>query len=177
MSRIGRMPLDLPEGVSVARAGRSLSLKGKLGQLSFSIPEGIKVEIEQTRLQVSPIRDGVRERALWGTVRAVLGNMAQGVSKGFTKDLEMSGVGYRASVQGQVLDMQMGFSHPVKIEIPQDLKVTCPKPTQISVFGIDRQKVGAMAARVRSIRPPEPYKGKGIKYTTETILRKEGKKK
>ena len=177
MSRIGRALVSLPRDVHVGFSDSEAWVKGKLGELRCNIPQEVELSLEGRTLKVSPRGRSLRERALWGTLRATLANMVRGVSEGFSKNLDINGVGYRAAVQSTTLELQLGFSHEVNIPIPDGIQIKCAKPTQISVFGIDRQKVGAIAATIRSLRPPEPYKGKGIKYAEETVLRKEGKKK
>jgi large subunit ribosomal protein L6 len=177
MSRIGKHPVSLPSGVSVDVAGQTVTAKGKLGTLKLVVSNEIVTTLEDGKVWVKPKNDSQRARTLWGTTRALVNNMVNGVSKGFTVNLEINGVGYRAAVQGKVLTLQLGYSHEVVFPIPDDVKITCEKPTAISITGADRQRVGQMAAVIRSYRKPEPYKGKGIKYETETVRRKEGKKK
>jgi large subunit ribosomal protein L6 len=177
MSRIGKNPVTVPSGVSIDIAGQTVTAKGKLGTLKLVVSNEIVTTLEDGKVWVKPKNDSQRARTLWGTTRALVNNMVNGVSKGFTVNLEINGVGYRAAVQGKVLTLQLGYSHEVVFPIPDDVKITCEKPTAISITGADRQRVGQMAAVIRSYRKPEPYKGKGIKYETETVRRKEGKKK
>lgn len=177
MSRIGKYPVPLPKGVEVTIADGVLTAKGGLGSQSYPLPEEIEVTQEDGAVVVKPASSTAHARALWGTTRANLRNLLQGVSQGFTRNLEISGVGYRAAVSGQTLTLQLGYSHDVVFPIPEGITIKCEKPTSITISGSDRQKVGQVAAVIRGYRPPEPYKGKGIKYAEETILRKEGKKK
>ncbi len=177
MSRIGKHPVPVPAGVTVAVEGNQVRAKGRLGELAQRLPEEVSVALEGGRLVVKPRGDAQRARAMWGLSRTLLANLVKGVSEGFSRKLEISGVGYRAAADGRILTLQLGFSHDVKYAIPPDIKVTCETPTQITISGADRQKVGQIAAEIRGFRKPEPYKGKGIKYAEEVILRKEGKKK
>jgi len=177
MSRVGKHPVPVPAGVQISIADQTLTAKGKLGQLSLAISSDIATTVEDGHVVVKPANDTKRAKVLWGTTRALVSNMVTGVSKGFTVGLEINGVGYRAAVQGKNLNLQLGYSHDIIFPIPEDVSITCEKPTAISVTGADKQRVGAVAAKIRSFRGPEPYKGKGVKYTTETIRRKEGKKK
>ena len=177
MSRIGKNPAPVASGVSVDIAGQTVTAQGKLGTLKLVVSNEILTTLEDGKVWVKPKSDTKRARTLWGTTRALVNNMVNGVSKGFTVNLEINGVGYRAAVQGKTLNLQLGYSHEVRFPIPDDVKITCEKPTAISLTGADRQRVGQMAAVIRGYRKPEPYKGKGIKYETETVRRKEGKKK
>jgi len=177
MSRVGKNPVTIPQGVTIDLAGNTLTAKGKLGSLSLNIAPEISANVEAGTVVITPANDTKRARMLWGTTRALVNNMVNGVSKGFTVGLEINGVGYRASVQGKILNLQLGYSHDIMFDIPPDVTITCEKPTAITVAGADKQRVGAVAAKIRSFRRPEPYKGKGVKYATETIRRKEGKKK
>jgi large subunit ribosomal protein L6 len=177
MSRVGKNPVAIPSGVNVDLAGNTLTAKGKLGTLQLVVSNEVTASIEDGKVWVRPKSETKRARTLWGTTRALVNNMVQGVSNGFTVNLEINGVGYRAAVQGKNLNLQLGFSHDVAYPIPDDVKIVCEKPTSISITGANRQRVGQIAAEIRSYRPPEPYKGKGIKYDYETIRRKEGKKK
>jgi len=177
MSRIGKNPVALPQGVDVQIASGVLTAKGKLGTLQMNLSSEVTTTVEDGKVWVKPNSETKRARALWGTTRAIVNNMVAGVSKGFEKNLEISGVGYRAAVQGKTLNLQLGYSHDVQFPIPDDVKIVCEKPTTIKITGADRQRVGQVAAVIRGYRKPEPYKGKGIKYDTETIRRKEGKKK
>ena len=177
MSRIGKNPVAIPQGVEVKVAGAVLTAKGKLGTLTINLPGDVTTTVEDGKVWVKPNTETKRARALWGTTRAIVNNMVTGVSKGFQKNLEINGVGYRAAVQGKNLNLQLGYSHDVQFPIPSDVKIVCEKPTSIQISGADKQRVGQVAAVIRGFRKPEPYKGKGIKYDTETIRRKEGKKK
>ena len=177
MSRIGKNPVPIPQGVTVEMAGQILTAKGKLGTLQIPVNPEVTASVEDGKVWVKPNSETKRARMLWGTTRALVNNMVAGVSKGFTVNLEINGVGYRAAVQGKNLVLQLGYSHDVTFPIPNDIKITCEKPTSIMITGADRQRVGQIAAVLRAYRKPEPYKGKGIKYETETVRRKEGKKK
>ena len=178
MSRVGKNPVSIPAGVEVSIDGSVIKAKGKLGELSYEFLSGeVSVEKTDDGVQVKNLSESKRSRSLWGTTRARIQNLVTGVSEGFKKDLEIVGVGYRAAVQGSDLQLQLGFSHDVKYPIPQGIKVTCERPTAIRIEGVDKQIVGQIAAEIRSYRPPEPYKGKGVRYADEFILRKEGKKK
>ena len=176
MSRVGKNPITIPSGVEVNLVGRELAVKGKQGALQFTIPAEIKTTIEENAIAFTLDRDTKQARAFWGLTRAMVANIVKGVSEGFTKVLEINGVGYRAAVKGNKLDLSLAFSHPVEMDIPSDLKVEV-KGNEIFITGVDKQKVGQFAAEVRAWRKPEPYKGKGIKYKEEHIIRKEGKKK
>jgi large subunit ribosomal protein L6 len=177
MSRVGKNPVAIPSGVDIDLAGSTLTAKGKLGTLQLVVSNEVTASVEDGKVWVRPKSETKRARTLWGTTRALVNNMVQGVSTGFTVNLEINGVGYRAAVQGKNLNLQLGFSHDVQYPIPDDVKIVCEKPTSISITGASRQRVGQIAAEIRGYRPPEPYKGKGIKYDYETIRRKEGKKK
>ena len=177
MSRIGKHPVAVPDGVEVAIAGQSVTVKGKLGELSRTLADEVEVSREGDLIWVKPRDDGRRARAMWGLSRSLVNNMVNGVSQGFTRSLEINGVGYRAAVDGDTLNLQLGYSHDIKVAIPGDITIVCERPTAIKVSGMDRQRVGQIAADIRSLRKPEPYKGKGIKYVDEYIFRKEGKKK
>jgi large subunit ribosomal protein L6 len=177
MSRVGKYPVVVPKGVTVSLAGQELSVKGKLGTSTLHITDDVEAKIEGDRVVVKPRHETKRARMMWGTTRAHINNMVKGVVDGFTVNLEINGVGYRAAVQGKTLQLQLGYSHEVDYPIPADIAIKCEKPTSIAITGRDRQKVGQVAAEIRAYRSPEPYKGKGIKYDTETIRRKEGKKK
>jgi large subunit ribosomal protein L6 len=177
MSRVGKYPVVVPSGVTVSLAGTNVSVKGKLGESSLQLVEDVEAGLDGDQLWVKPKGENKRARMMWGTTRALLNNMVKGVSDGWTINLEINGVGYRAAVQGKVLNLQLGYSHDINYPIPDGIVVKCEKPTAISITGKDRQVVGQIAAEIRAFRGPEPYKGKGVKYDTETILRKEGKKK
>ena len=177
MSRVGKNPVTIPQGVTVDVASGVATVKGKLGTLKLPITKEVEVSVQDGKVFVQPANENQQSRIMWGTTRANLRNMVEGVSKGYSKSLEISGVGYRAAVQGKNLQLQMGYSHDVSYPIPEGITIKCEKPTSIQISGFDKQKVGQVAAEIRAVRPPEPYKGKGIKYDRETILRKEGKKK
>jgi large subunit ribosomal protein L6 len=177
MSRIGKNPVVIPEGVALEFSGQTLTAKGRLGTLSLVVSNEVTATIADGNVTVEPKDESIRARAMWGTTRALVNNMVTGVAAGFTRNLEINGVGYRASVQGNSLNLQLGYSHDINYPIPADVKIACERPTAITITGADRQRVGQVAAEIRAFRPPEPYKGKGIKYSDETIRRKEGKKK
>ena len=177
MSRIGKHPVPIPDGVTVEISGRQVTAKGKLGELHVTLMEEVEVKRDGDQIVVRPRDDSDRAQQMWGTARSVVNNLVTGVAEGFTRGLEINGVGYRAQVQGKDLVLQLGFSHEVRYPVPEGITVQCPDQTHISVSGADKQRVGQTAAEIRAFRPPEPYKGKGIKYADEYILRKEGKKK
>jgi large subunit ribosomal protein L6 len=177
VSRVGKYPVAVPSGVTVAIAGRVLSAKGKLGELKLDLSDEIDAALENNEVVVKPRSDSKRARTMWGTTRALVNNMVKGVSQGFTRKLEINGVGYRAAVQGKDLVLQLGYSHEIKYPIPPGITIAAEKPTLLAITGADRQRVGQVAADIRGFRGPEPYKGKGVKYEDETIRRKEGKKK
>lgn len=177
MSRVGKYPVAMPSGVECQLTADKLSLKGKLGQLEMPLSRLIKVVNSEGSLTVTPVNDSQEARAMWGTTRKNIANMVRGVTEGFVRRLEIQGVGYRAALQGNSLSLQLGHSHDVDYAIPAGITIKCPKPTQIEIEGIDVQKVGQVAAEIRAYRPPEPYKGKGVRYDNEYVLRKEGKKK
>jgi large subunit ribosomal protein L6 len=177
MSRIGKHPVAVPDGVTVAVEGQTVSAKGKLGALAVTLPPEVVIAHEAGEVAVTPRDQEKRSRAMWGMSRSLVHNLIKGVSDGYTRKLEISGVGYRAAVDGRVLNLQLGFSHDIKFAIPEDIKIACETPTAVTISGADKQRVGQIAAEIRGFRPPEPYKGKGVKYAEERILRKEGKKK
>lgn len=177
MSRVGKHPVDIPGGVSVDIAGRQVTVKGKLGELQARMMDEVTITQEGSQLLVRPRTDTKRARMMWGTARTVVHNLVNGVNQGFSKRLEIQGVGYRAQVQGRDLVLQLGYSHEVRYPVPDGITVECPDPTHIVVRGADRQMVGQVAAEVRNFRKVEPYKGKGIRYADEIVRRKEGKKK
>ncbi len=177
MSRIGKEPIPVPEGVSVQVNNDSVSVKGKHGELNLKLVPEVTATLENNIVEVRPNDESTRSRSMWGMQRTLVANMIHGVSHGFSTELEINGVGYRAQVQGKNLQLQLGFSHDVIYPIPEGITITCEKPTSVKVFGAEKQRVGQVAAEIRSWRPPEPYKGKGIKYIDEYIFRKEGKKK
>ena len=175
MSRIGVKPVAIPQNVKVSLMKSCVEVEGSKGKLQFPIYMRIKVAVEDNQVKVSRIGNGKHERALHGLTRAMIANMIQGVNVGFVKELEMSGVGYRGQLSGKKLVLQLGFSHPVEYVIPEGIALEMPKPTKIVIKGIDKQKVGQAAAHIRAFLPPEPYKGKGIRYAGEQIRRKAGK--
>jgi len=177
MSRIGKKPVVVPAGVTAKVDGQLVSVKGAKGQLEFLVPDEVSVTQQDNAIKVDPRGDSKRARALWGTARARVNNIVVGVTKGFEKKLEITGVGYRAAVQGKNLQLALGYSHDVNFPIPAGITIVTPKPTEITISGIDKQQVGQIAAEIRALRGPEPYKGKGVKYVDEFIFRKEGKKK
>jgi large subunit ribosomal protein L6 len=177
MSRVGKYPVEIPAGVQLAIVGRTLTAKGKLGELKLELTDNVDAKIEGGKLTVAPRGNSTPARMMWGTTRALAASMVKGVSVGYTKSMEITGTGFRAAVQGKNLVMNLGFSHDVTYPIPDGIKISCEKPTSIKVEGVDKRKVGQVAAEIRSWREPEPYKGKGVKYDDETIRRKEGKKK
>jgi large subunit ribosomal protein L6 len=177
MSRIGKKPVAIPAGVTAKLDGQSIAVKGAKGELSFTAPEDVAVKVEGNLVHVTPHREDKRARAMWGTTRARIQNLVVGVTKGFEKKLEINGVGYKAAIAGKNLQLSLGFSHDVLYAIPTGVTITTPKPTEITIAGIDKRQVGQIAAEIRAYRGPEPYKGKGVKYVDEFIFRKEGKKK
>ena len=177
MSRVGKQPVYLPEGIEVDIIDNTILVKGKRGELKNNYPNTITVLKENNKIIISPKDETKDTKGSWGLIRTIINNMVTGVEKGFNKNLIVNGVGYRASVNEGILTLQLGYSHDIKLAIPDDLEVKCPKPTEIFVSGIDKQKVGQFASEIRAFRRPEPYKGKGIRYSDETIRRKEGKKK
>ena len=177
MSRIGKKAVALPSGVTANVEGQTIKVKGPKGALQVVLDDDVTVKMDKGAITVDPRTETKRARSLWGTQRTLVSNLMSGVTKGFEERLEISGVGYRAAVQGKTLQLQLGYSHDVNFPIPDDVTIKCDKPTSITITGRDKQRVGQIAAEIRSYREPEPYKGKGIKYDTETILRKEGKKK
>lgn len=176
MSRIGKRELVIPEGVTVNVNESTVNVSGKLGEMSLNIKPGIKVEANDGKVLVKRSNDTKEQKQLHGTTNANISNMLTGVSTGFKKELEINGVGYKFTVAGNTLTINAGYSHPVKMEAPTGIKLECPSQTELTVSGFDKQRVGEFAAKVREVREPEPYKGKGIKYKDETIRRKEGKK-
>ena len=177
MSRIGKHPVEVPKGVTVALAGRTITAKGKLGELKLDLSDEVDAAIADNKITVTPRSETKQSRTMWGTTRALLNNMVHGVATGFTRRLEINGVGYRAAVQGSDLTLQLGYSHEIKYKIPKGITIVAEKPTTLVVSGADRQRVGQVASEIRAWRGPEPYKGKGVKYEDEFIVRKEGKKK
>ncbi len=177
MSRIGKKPIAVPSGVTVTLDGQDVKVKGSKGELALTLVDDVKIEQGENGLVVEPRGDSKRARSMWGMSRTLVANMITGVSEGFVRELEINGVGYRAQMKGKDLQLQLGFSHDVLFPVPDGIKIECEKNTQIKISGIDKQQVGQVAAKIRGYRPPEPYKGKGVKYADEYIFRKEGKKK
>jgi large subunit ribosomal protein L6 len=177
MSRIGKKAVAVPSGITANVEGQTVKVKGPKGALSVVLPDEVSVKLDQGQIKVDPRSETKRARAQWGTSRTLVANLIAGVTKGFEQRLEINGVGYRAAVQGKNLQLALGYSHDVIYSIPEGITIATPKPVEIVITGIDRQKVGQVAAEIREFRPPEPYKGKGVKYATERIFRKEGKKK
>ena len=177
MSRIGKKPISLPQGVTATVNGQTVTVKGPKGQLAWTVAEEITVALEGTELTLGLRDETPRARAMWGLSRTLVNNMVVGVTSGYERVLELVGVGYRAAMKGQSLSMQLGFSHDIDIKPPEGVSFAVPRQTEIRISGIDKQVVGEMAARIRKIRPPEPYKGKGVRYAGEHVRRKEGKKK
>jgi large subunit ribosomal protein L6 len=177
MSRVGKKPVAVPAGVTASVSGQHVKVKGAKGELSFSAPEEVVVAMDNGLITVTPKGQDKRSRAMWGMSRAQVANLMVGVSNGFEKKLEITGVGYKAAVQGKILKLSLGYSHDIDYEIPAGITIVTPKPTEINISGIDKQVVGQTAAEIRDYRGPEPYKGKGVRYAGEFIFRKEGKKK
>lgn len=175
MSRIGNKPIDIPAGVTITQNGSTVTVKGPKGELTNTFNSDIEIKVEENVINVTRPTDQKEHRALHGTTRALLSNMVEGVSKGFEKSLELIGVGYRAQKQGKKLVLNVGYSHPVEFEPEEGLEVEVPANTKVIVRGINKERVGALAANIRQVRPPEPYKGKGIRYEGEYVRRKEGK--
>lgn len=177
MSRIGKKPVSVPGGVTAAVNGQEVKIKGPKGELKHVLVDAMVAKLDQGEIAITMREDTKEARAMWGMSRTMVSNLIAGVTDGFSKRLEITGVGYRAAVQGANLQLQLGYSHDIAYPIPQGIQIACPKPTEIVITGIDKQKVGQVAAEIRAFRPPEPYKGKGIRYAGEFIARKEGKKK
>lgn len=177
MSRIGKLPVAIPAGVTATLQDGSLTVKGPKGELSMAFVDDVTVTQGEDGITIKPVDESKKARAMWGMQRALVANLVKGVADGFEKDLELVGVGYRAQMQGSSLKLSLGLSHDVIYDPPQGVTLACPKPTEVKISGADKQKVGQVAAEIRRFRPPEPYKGKGIKYVGEYIRRKEGKKK
>jgi large subunit ribosomal protein L6 len=177
MSRIGKRPIAIPAGVTVSLDGQTVSVKGPKGQLSWTVVDEIEVKQEGSDLLLTPRDESKRARGMWGLSRSLVANMVHGVTQGYEETLELVGVGYRAAMKGQALSMQLGFSHDVDIPPPAGISFAVPRQTEVKISGIDKQQVGEIAARIRRMRPPEPYKGKGVRYSGERVRRKEGKKK
>ena len=177
MSRVGNAPIKLPDGVDLSANGAVLTAKGSKGELTMTVPSSVDVSIENKVVTVKPGKKDTSGKAIWGTVRANINNMVAGVNTGFTRNLEINGVGYRAAMQGNKIQLNLGYSHPVEMEIPAGLSVKVENNTKIEITGADKQLLGQFASEIRAKRPPEPFKGKGVKYAEEHIVRKEGKKK
>jgi large subunit ribosomal protein L6 len=177
MSRIGKKAVAVPAGVTASVEGQTVKVKGPKGALQAVLADDVSVTMDKNAIKVEPRNASKRARALWGTSRTQIANLVAGVTKGFEERLEINGVGYRAAVQGKQLNLQLGHSHDINYPIPQGIAIATPRPTEIVISGIDKQQVGQVAAEIRSFRPPEPYKGKGVKYADEYVFRKEGKKK
>jgi len=177
MSRIGKRPVPLPKGVEASVSGQTVSVKGPKGTRAFTATDDVTIAVEDGAINVTPRGTSKRARQQWGMSRTQVANLVTGVTDGFKKELEITGVGYRAAVQGKTLKLQLGYSHDVDFAIPDGVSIATPRPTAITVEGIDQQLVGQVAANIRGWRPPEPYKGKGVRYAGEFIFRKEGKKK
>ena len=177
MSRIGKRPVELPSGVEASLSGQTITVKGPKGSREFTATDDVALAVEDGAVTVTPRGQSKRARQQWGMSRTMVENLVTGVTKGFRKDLEITGVGYRAQMQGNTLKLNLGYSHEVNFEVPEGVTITAPKQTEITIEGIDQQLVGQVAANIREWRSPEPYKGKGIRYKGEFIFRKEGKKK
>lgn len=177
MSRVGKKPVAIPSGVTANIEGQTVNVKGPKGALQLVLHGDVSARIEDAAVRVDPRNDTKQARAMWGTYRALVAKLIEGVTKGYERKLEITGVGYRAALQGKTLQLQLGYAHDITYPIPEGVTVTVPKPTEIVISGIDAQKVGQVAAEIRAFRKPEPYKGKGVKYSDEIIFRKEGKKK
>jgi large subunit ribosomal protein L6 len=177
MSRIGKKPIAIPSGVELSLDGQSVRVKGPKGELAWTVSDDVVLKLENGELTLAPREESARARAMWGLSRTLINNMVVGVTSGYEKTLELVGVGYRAALKGSALSMQLGFSHDVDIPAPAGITFLVPRPVEIRITGIDKQLVGETAARIRKIRPPEPYKGKGVRFAGETVRRKEGKKK
>ena len=177
MSRVGKKPVPVPSGVTARLEGQEVAVKGAKGELKFTAPEDVTITFADGHVSVMPRSDTKRAQAMWGMSRSMIANLVTGVSKGFEKKLEITGVGYKAAVAGRKLQLSLGYSHDIDFTIPDGIAIAAPRPTELVVTGIDKRAVGQVAAEIRSLRPPEPYKGKGVKYAGEFIFRKEGKKK
>ncbi len=177
MSRIGKQPIPVPDKVTATVDGQHVSVKGPKGELSATLVDDVLVKLDNGVIEVQPRDDSKRARSMWGMSRTIVNNLVTGVTDGFTRKLEINGVGYRAQMSGKNIQLQLGLSHDVLYQVPEGIEVKCPKPTEIEISGIEKQRVGQVAAELRRLRPPEPYKGKGVKYAEERIIMKEGKKK
>lgn len=177
MSRIGKKPVAVPAGVTAKVEGQKVTVKGTKGELDFTVPDDVAVSLDAGAIAVLPRNDTKRAQAMWGMSRSMVANLVTGVSKGFERKLEITGVGYKAAVAGRKLQLSLGYSHDIDFPIPEGIDIKATKPTELVITGIDKRSVGQTAAEIRGFRPPEPYKGKGVKYAGEFIFRKEGKKK
>ena len=177
MSRVGKKPVAIPKGVTAKVEGQTVSVKGAKGELFFTVPEEVDVSFANDEVSVKPRSDSKRAQAMWGTSRAQVNNLVLGVSTGFTRRLDITGVGYKAAVQGKILQLSLGYSHDVGFAFPVGISIVRPRPVEIQISGNDKRQVGQVASEIRALRPPEPYKGKGVRYSDEFIFRKEGKKK
>jgi large subunit ribosomal protein L6 len=177
MSRIGKKPVAIPSGVTAKVEGQRVAVKGAKGELSFTVPDDVAVKFENGEISVDPRNETKSAQAMWGMARSIISNLVTGVTTGYEKRLEITGVGYKAAVQGKNLQLSLGYSHDITFPIPAGVTITTPRPVEIAIAGIDKRQVGQVAAEIRGLRPPEPYKGKGVKYAGEFIFRKEGKKK
>ncbi len=177
MSRIGKKPVEVPKGVEVSLNGQNMSVKGPKGELAVTLSENVTVVHDDNGVTLAPANKSQTARSFWGLSRSLVQNLMTGVSEGFTRKLQLQGVGYRASMQGKTLKLSLGFSHDVDFPVPEGISVDCPSQTEIVITGVDKQQVGQVASEIRSYRPPEPYKGKGVRYEGEYVFRKEGKKK
>lgn len=177
MSRIGKKPIEIPSGVTVELAGSDLQVKGPKGMLAMQVLDEVEVAVADGQVSVTPRNQSKSARSRWGMQRTLISNLLEGVTKGFTRKLQIAGVGYRAQMKGKALALQLGYSHDVEYPVPEGITINCPDQVTVEISGIDKQKVGQVAAEIRAYRKPEPYKGKGIKYEGEYIFRKEGKKK
>jgi large subunit ribosomal protein L6 len=177
MSRIGKKPISVPKNVTASVAGQNVTVKGPKGQLSLTLVDDVEVKLEDGAISVTPRSDTKRARSMWGMSRSLVENLVLGTTNGFTRTLEITGVGYRAAMDGKSLKLQLGYSHDIFYPVPEGITIAVPKPTEITISGIEKDKVGQVAAEIRGFRSPEPYKGKGVRYQGEFIQRKEGKKK
>ncbi len=177
MSRVGKKPVAIPKGVTATVQGQKVTVKGAKGELHFTCPEEVVVAFANDEVSVTPRNDTKRAQAMWGMSRAQVNNLVLGVTTGFTRRLDINGVGYKAAVQGKILQLSLGYSHDVPFPIPEGITIVTPRPVEINISGNDKRQVGQVASEIRALRPPEPYKGKGVKYSDEFIFRKEGKKK
>ncbi len=177
MSRVGKYPVEVPAGVQVSIANGTFIAKGSLGEMKLALTDLVDTTVDGNKVSVAPRTNAAKSRMMWGTTRALIANIVKGVSTGYAKSMEITGTGYRAAVQGQNLVLNLGYSHDVIYPVPVGIKISCERPTAIKVEGVDKRQVGQVAAEIRAFRGPEPYKGKGVRYSDEVIRRKEGKKK